>query len=162
MEYQRNIHQTWQSPVPGCPRRLAPIALHHGRHDAQHLLRLSQVLLQQRLDLPWRPLEQASEKPGLVNIEKAIEHGPVEIVDFPMKSMVILSSPVLPAKFWKSPIYLVGSAGENIGKPMGKSQDIWNHRRILHKLELYSWEKNHEKHLQVGDLPFPPFFLPET
>ena len=24
--------------------------------------------------------------PGLVNIQKAIEHGPVEIVDFPMKN----------------------------------------------------------------------------
>ena len=60
----------------------------------------------------------------LAVLQFAIEHGPVEIVDFHMKSMVILSSPVLPAKFWKSPIYLVGSAGENIGKPMGKSQDI--------------------------------------
>ena len=29
--------------------------------------------------------------PGLVNIQKAIENGPVEIVDCPMKSMVDLS-----------------------------------------------------------------------
>ena len=57
-------------------------------------------------------------------------------------------------KILEIPYFHVGSAGENIGKPWGKSQDVSNHRRILHRWSFIAGKK-HEKHLQVGDLPFP-------
>ena len=38
------------------------------------------------------PYEWMNHLPGLVNIQKAMENGPVEIVSFPMNSMVDLSS----------------------------------------------------------------------
>ena len=43
----------------------------------------------------WRKMVVFHGIPGLVNIQKAIENGPVEIVDFPINSMVIFQFAML-------------------------------------------------------------------